>query len=68
MKVVAAVFPVPDAYHPESLRSIAGVSYLGDNSKAKRALGYNPRPLEEGLRETLSYEMGRLGMTMKGHP
>ena len=27
---------------------------LGSNAKAKRELGYNPRPLEDGLRETLA--------------
>jgi len=33
------------------------VTYLGDNAKAKRELGYTVRPLEEGLRETLEHEM-----------
>ena len=46
----------------EGLRGIAGVTYLGDNSKARRELGYNPRPLKEGLAETLQHEMRLLGM------
>jgi hypothetical protein len=32
------------------------------NRKARRELGYNPHPLEEGLRETLEYEIKLLGM------
>jgi nucleoside-diphosphate-sugar epimerase len=35
---------------------------LGSNAKARRELGYNPRSLEEGLPETLKYEMEQLGM------
>jgi nucleoside-diphosphate-sugar epimerase len=48
---------LPEAYTSEGLRVIAGVTYLGDNSKAKRELGYNPRPLRVGLEETLRHEM-----------
>jgi len=44
------------------LRVGAGVTYLGSNAKARRVLGYEPRPLEAGLRETLAYEMRLLGM------
>jgi nucleoside-diphosphate-sugar epimerase len=38
------------------------ITYLGTNAKAVRELGYNPRSLEEGLPETLHYEMQLLGM------
>jgi nucleoside-diphosphate-sugar epimerase len=44
---------LPENYSSETLREIAGMTYLGDNSKARRELGYNPRPLREGLAETL---------------
>jgi len=47
----------------ERLRDVAGVTYLGSNAKACRDLGYDPRPLEPGLRETLAHEMHLLGMT-----
>jgi nucleoside-diphosphate-sugar epimerase len=47
-------------YTSEYLRVNAGVSYMGDNSKARRELGYNPRPLREGAEETLKYEMERM--------
>ena len=62
MGVVEKVVPVPENYSAEGLRVIAGVTYLGDNSKARRELGYAPRPLVEGLTETLEHEMKLLGM------
>jgi nucleoside-diphosphate-sugar epimerase len=31
----------------------------GDNAKARRELGFNPRLLEAGLKETLEFEMKR---------
>ena len=45
----------------ERLRDLAGVTYLGNNAKARRALGFEPRSLEAGLRETLAHEMRQLG-------
>lgn len=50
-----AIFPLPETYAAETLRVSAGVTYLGNNAKAKRELGYTVRPLEEGLRETLPH-------------
>ena len=46
----------------ERLRDVAGVTYLGNNAKARRELGFDPRPLEDGLRETLQHEMRLLGI------
>jgi nucleoside-diphosphate-sugar epimerase len=57
-----AVFPLPEPYSAETIRSSAGVSYLGSNQKARRELGYAPRTLEQGLPETLEYEMHHLGI------
>ena len=54
--------PVPPDYSSEYLRISAGVTYIGSNAKARRAWGYDPRPLEEGLTETLQHEMKLLGM------
>ena len=62
MGVVGAVVPLPPTYSGEMLRSIAGVTYLATNAKARRELGYAPRPLAEGLRETLAAEMAALRM------
>jgi len=52
---------MPEIYTSEALRVVAGPTYWGDNSKAKRFLGYNPRPLTEGLESTLRHEMSLLG-------
>ena len=48
---------VPAAYGmAEYLRVAAGVTYLGSNARARRELGFEPRGLEHGLRQTLAYE------------
>lgn len=60
MKPVNALFSLPPTYTPEGLRVVAGVTYLGDNSKARHELGYNPRPLKEGLKETLEHLMKKM--------
>jgi nucleoside-diphosphate-sugar epimerase len=52
---------VPEAYSAESLRVIAGVTYIGSNAKARREWGYDPRPLEIGLKQTLDHELALLG-------
>jgi nucleoside-diphosphate-sugar epimerase len=62
MGIVEKVIPVPEAYTGEGLRILAGATYIGNNAKARRELGYNPRPLKEGLTETLHHEMRLLGM------
>jgi nucleoside-diphosphate-sugar epimerase len=49
-------------YTAEGLRVAAGVTYLGSNAKAKRELGYDPRPLAEGLEPTLAWEMEQAGI------
>lgn len=53
---------LPETYTSETMRVLSGVTYWGDNSKAKRFLGYNPRPLADGLESTLKHEMSLLGM------
>jgi nucleoside-diphosphate-sugar epimerase len=54
--VFEKLIPLPAMYSSEALKVQAGVTYLGDNIKAKNDLGYNPRSLEVGLRQTLEYE------------
>jgi nucleoside-diphosphate-sugar epimerase len=51
--LVEWLIPVPENYSSEALRVQAGVTYLGDNSKAQRALGYRPRSLREGMTQTI---------------
>lgn len=53
---------LPEMYTSEGLRVVGGVTYWGDNSKAKRELGYAPRPFREGWTETVRHEMSLLGM------
>jgi nucleoside-diphosphate-sugar epimerase len=43
----------PPRFHPETLRASSGVTYLGDDAKARRELGFSTMPLEVGLRKTL---------------
>jgi nucleoside-diphosphate-sugar epimerase len=64
MSILARPFDamLPESYTSEGLRIIAGVTYLGDNSKARRELGYNPRPFNTGWEETIRHEMKLLGM------
>lgn len=62
MDLLEKFLPVSDTYAAESLRTLAGVTYLGSNSKARLDLGYNPRPLEEGLTETILHELKLLNL------
>lgn len=53
MSVAGRVVPLPELYHPESLRASLS-SYLGTRARAERDLGWTPRPLDEGLAETVA--------------
>ena len=64
MGVVGSVVSRPASYTAEGLCVSAGSTYLGDNSKARRELGFQTRPLEEGLRQTLLHEMELLGIPL----
>lgn len=55
----------PTLYASETLRVMAGATYLGSSARAARELGFAARPLEEGLRETLAHEMRLLGATLR---
>ncbi len=61
-RVLGTVLPLPATYRAESLRVAAGVTYLGSDAKARRDLGFDPRPLATGLAETLRAEAERLGV------
>lgn len=51
--VVGRVVPLRDSYQAESLRVLAGSTYLGSSEKARRELGFTARPIGEGLAETI---------------
>lgn len=53
MKPINAIVPLPTTYHPETLRVAAGTTYYARDDKARRELGWEPRPLEDGLALTL---------------
>jgi nucleoside-diphosphate-sugar epimerase len=50
--VLGPLFKLPPNLR-EGIRSAQGVTYWGTHEKAKRELGYSPRALETGLRQTL---------------
>lgn len=59
-RLAGRILPIPDAYTPEGLRVVFGPTYLGSNAKARRELGYAPRPLEAGWPQTVLHEMATL--------
>ena len=50
-------------YPAETLRLMAGTTWLGSSAKAEKELGFTTRPLEEGLRHTVEHELRQLGMS-----
>ncbi len=62
MSIAEHVVTPPEALQAERLRVLAGTNVVVDNSKAKRELGINHRPLEEGLGDYLAWEMNQLGI------
>ena len=62
LRPIHRVVGLPGQFHPETLRVVAGVTYYGDNAKARAELGYAPRPLDEGLPHTLAAELERMGL------
>ena len=68
MRAMAAVMGVaqhatslPPALTPEALRVLAGTTYFGSNQKAVREIGFNARPIDEGMAQTLEHELRQLG-------
>jgi len=49
-------------YASETLRLMAGTTWIGSSAKAQQALGFTARPLDEGLRHTIEYELRQLGL------
>ena len=62
MTPVEWVITPPEGFEPEVFRTYGGTEIRVDNSKAKRELGTEHRPLEEGLAEYLEWELDQLGM------
>ena len=51
-------------YTSETLRLMAGTTWIGTSAKAERELGFSARPLDEGLRQTIEHELRQLGMSL----
>lgn len=60
MALVGRVISLPKDYRAERLRVLSGITYLGDNSKAKAELGLEHRSLRAGLEETVTHELEQL--------
>ncbi len=54
---------LPTPYPSETLRLLTGTSWIASSAKAERELGFTVRPLEEGLKQTIEYELRRMGRT-----
>jgi nucleoside-diphosphate-sugar epimerase len=65
MSAIERVAPLPQTMSSEYLRVAAGATYLGSSAKAIRELGFAPRPIDVGLRETLDYELARMRTTVR---
>jgi nucleoside-diphosphate-sugar epimerase len=62
MRFIERYIPVPATYSADAMEVSAGATYIGNNAKARRELGYEPRALSIGLAETLDHEKRLLGM------
>jgi dihydroflavonol-4-reductase len=62
LRPVEMITTPPEGFEPELLRTFAGTRILVDNSKAKRELGIEHRPIDEGLRQYLEWELAQQGM------
>jgi len=60
MGLVQRAVDLPPVLTPEALRVSAGVTYLGSSEKAVRDLGFTTRPLQEGMEQTIEYELREL--------
>jgi dihydroflavonol-4-reductase len=49
-------------YPAETLRFMAGTTWIASSQKAQETLGFTTRPIEEGLRHTIEHELRQLGM------
>ena len=64
MRLVERVIQLPPALSSESLRVLAGVTYLGDGARARAELGWKARPLAEGLAQTLRHEQALMSRSL----
>ena len=68
MEQVERFAKLPAFFRAETIRSMAGVTYLGTNNRARRELGIKPRAIREGLRVTMLWEMQQMGIEIPPVP
>jgi dihydroflavonol-4-reductase len=56
---LSKVLPFATGAHAERLKAFSKGTYLVKSEKARRQLGWDPRPLEEGLQSTLDWYLSR---------
>jgi dihydroflavonol-4-reductase len=52
-------FPLPGLFSAETLRTM-GATWMGTSAKAERELGYTHRSFEDGMAETIGWELAQL--------
>ncbi|HEX5216313.1 MAG TPA: NAD-dependent epimerase/dehydratase family protein [Vicinamibacterales bacterium] len=63
--VIEQVVTLPADYASETLRAMAGTTYIGSNARAKAELGWTVRELRDGWAETVRYEAGLLALSAR---
>jgi nucleoside-diphosphate-sugar epimerase len=54
MGLIGSIIPLSPFFNPESI-SILDVAYTASNAKVRRELGWIPRPIRLGMRETMAW-------------
>lgn len=67
VSVAERVISPPEGFESEFLRRMSGTTWVGDTSKAEEELSVEHRPIEEGLREYLEWEIDQLGIQAEPH-
>ncbi len=65
MGLVERVTTPPEGYESESLSFLSDGQFDVDNSKARRELGLEHRPIEDGLREYIAWEVEQMGLDLE---
>jgi nucleoside-diphosphate-sugar epimerase len=66
VRPIERLIGLPPAFTSEGLRVIAGVTYIGTSARAQQELAWQPRPLRDGLTETLHHELALLNQSRLG--
>jgi dihydroflavonol-4-reductase len=56
-KLANRLYPLPPTLHPETLQGMNRVTFFVTSARAQKELGWQSRPLEQGLAETVAWEL-----------